>query len=70
MSWIKRYWNYLATWRKHREMIKELNRLTDAELHDIGIARADIDRLVWLEEDRTMRGRGNEKHIRTNTGNK
>lgn len=68
MSWFRRYLNYLATWRKHREMVKELNRLTDAELHDIGIARADIDRLVWLEEDKTMRGRGNEKHLRTNTG--
>jgi uncharacterized protein YjiS (DUF1127 family) len=58
MSWIKRYWNYLCTWRQHRAAIKQLNRLTDAQLKDIGISRSDIDRLVWLEEDKTMRGRG------------
>ena len=68
MSWFWRYINYLATWREHRNTIKELNRLTDKELNDIGIARSDIDRLVWLEEDKTMRGRGNEEHLRTNTG--
>jgi uncharacterized protein YjiS (DUF1127 family) len=50
--------NYLATWRSHREAIKQLNRLTDRELRDIGISRADIDRMVWLDEDKTMRGRG------------
>jgi uncharacterized protein YjiS (DUF1127 family) len=60
MSWFWRYMNYLATWRTHREVIKELNALTDRELTDIGIARSDIDRLVWLGEDKTMRGRGNK----------
>lgn len=68
VTWFWRYLNYLATWREHRNTIKELNRLTDKELNDIGIARSDIDRLVWLEEDKTMRGRGNEEHLRTNTG--
>ena len=68
VTWFWRYLNYLATWREHRNTIKELNRLTDAELRDIGIARADIDRLVWLEEDKSMRGRGNEEYLRTNTG--
>jgi uncharacterized protein YjiS (DUF1127 family) len=58
MSWIKRYWNYLCTWREHRKAIKQLNRLSDKQLKDIGISRSDIDRLVWLEEDKTMRGRG------------
>jgi len=58
MRWIWRYWNYLRTWRKHRETIKQLNQLTDKELNDIGISRTDIDRLVWLEEDLTMRARG------------
>ena len=60
MSWFWRYMNYLATWRTHRIAIKQLNALTDKELADIGIARADIDRLVWLEEDKTMRGRGDK----------
>ena len=57
-NWIVRYINYLKTWRYHRETIKQLNRLTDKELRDIGITRADIDRLVWQKEDKTMRGRG------------
>jgi len=52
--------NYLATWRSHRRTIKQLNRLTDRELSDIGINRSDIDRLIWLGEDKTMRGRGND----------
>ena len=60
MSWLRRYLNYLATWRKHRDAIKQLNKLTDRELNDIGISRADIDRLVWLEEDKSMRGRGQQ----------
>lgn len=58
MSWFWRYVNYLATWREHRRVIKELNALTDKELADIGINRADIDRLVWLGADKDMRGRG------------
>lgn len=58
MSWFWRYMNYLSTWREHRKVIKQLNAMSDKELADIGINRYDIDRLVWLEEDKTMRGRG------------
>jgi len=58
MSWFWRYVNYLATWRDHREAIKTLNQLSDRQLKDIGMNRGDIDRMVWLEEDKTMRGRG------------
>jgi uncharacterized protein YjiS (DUF1127 family) len=58
MSIFKRYWNYMNTWREHRRVIKELNQMTDRQLNDIGISRADINRLIWLEEDETMRGRG------------
>jgi len=61
MKWVWRYWNYLRTWRLHRETIKELNRLSDRELRDIGISRGDIDRLIWLNEDKTMRGRGKDE---------
>jgi uncharacterized protein YjiS (DUF1127 family) len=60
MSWFKRYWNYLCTWRKHRTIIKELNELTDRELSDIGINRGDIDRLIWLDEDKEKRGNNND----------
>lgn len=34
--------NFIATWRRERETIRELSRLTDRELADLGIARADI----------------------------
>jgi uncharacterized protein YjiS (DUF1127 family) len=61
MSWFWRYMNYLATWRTHRIAIKQLNQLTDKELLDIGIPRSDIDRMVWLKEDKTMRARGIDK---------
>ena len=60
MTWFWRYVNYLATWRSHRETIKQLNQLTNKELADIGINRSDIDRMVWLEEDKTLRGRGSK----------
>jgi len=58
ISIFKRYWNYMNTWREHRRVIKELNQMTDRQLNDMGISRADINRLIWLEEDETMRGRG------------
>ena len=51
MNLVWRYLNYLRTWRKHRDTIKSLNRLSDAELKDIGLNRADIDDLIWLKED-------------------
>ncbi len=57
MSWIRRYWNFLTTWREHRNAIKQLNMLTTRELNDIGLNRSDIDRLVWLDEDKDNRGR-------------
>lgn len=56
MTWFWRYVNYLATWRSHRSVIKQLNGLSDRELRDIGITRGDIDRLVWLPEDKQERG--------------
>lgn len=58
MGWPKRFLNYIMTWRKHRAVIKQLNQLSNRELEDIGINRGDIDRLVWLGQDKTMRGRG------------
>lgn len=61
MSIFKRYWNYMNTWREHRRIIKELNAMSDHQLNDMGISRADINRLVWLEEDKTMRKRGEKE---------
>lgn len=56
MNWVWRYLKYLQTWRAHRKVIKELNAMSDKDLYDIGIARSDIDRLVWLQEDKDKRG--------------
>jgi uncharacterized protein YjiS (DUF1127 family) len=56
MTMFWRYVNYLATWGEHRKAIKQLNRLTDRELNDIGLNRSDIDRMVWLQEDKNERG--------------
>jgi uncharacterized protein YjiS (DUF1127 family) len=58
-NWVVRYFNYLNTWREHRETIKVLNRMSDEQLKDIGMSRNDISRLIWLEDDKTMKGRGN-----------
>ena len=57
MTWFWRYVNFLATWREHRKAIKQLNQLTTRELNVIGLSRSDIDRLVWLDEDKDNRGR-------------
>ena len=35
-----------AAWRRYRESVRELSRLTDRELDDLGIGRADIHDLV------------------------
>jgi uncharacterized protein YjiS (DUF1127 family) len=51
-----RYLKYLKTWRLHRETVKQLNRLTNRELKDIGLNRGDINRLIWLDEDIKSRG--------------
>jgi uncharacterized protein YjiS (DUF1127 family) len=57
VTWFWRYINYLSTWREHRKAIKQLNTLTNRQLKDIGINRCDIDRLVWLKEDKDASGR-------------
>jgi len=56
MNILRRYWNFLATWREHRSVIKQLNALSNRELDDIGITRGDINKLIWLDSDRLQRG--------------
>jgi len=60
MNIFLRYFKYLQTWRKHRELVKDLNRLNDSQLKDIGISRGEIDHLVWLEQDKQQRGKKND----------
>jgi uncharacterized protein YjiS (DUF1127 family) len=37
----------LRSWRKFNASLRELNRLGDRELADIGISRSDIPRVAW-----------------------
>ena len=55
---VIRFLRYCVMWSEHRHAVKTLNQMSDRELKDIGINREDIDRMIWLEEDKTMRGRG------------
>ena len=56
---LVRFMRYCIMWSEHRKAIKILNKLSDRELKDIGINRTDIDRMVWLEEDKEGRGKEN-----------
>lgn len=38
--------NFIAIWRREREAVRELSRLTDRELADLGISRCDIGAVV------------------------
>jgi len=51
LKFIYRLWMYLATWQAHRDTIKHLNRMTNAELKDIGVTRNEINNLVWMKKD-------------------
>jgi len=33
----------IQDWRRHRAAVRELSQLSDRELHDLGISRADIE---------------------------
>jgi uncharacterized protein YjiS (DUF1127 family) len=44
---------WFREWRRYDEGLSELNRLTDRELADIGISRADIYRIAWDNAHKT-----------------
>ncbi len=37
----------LKSWNRYRENVRELSRLSDRELADLGISRADIQFVAW-----------------------
>ena len=41
----------IAAWRRYRDSLRELSRLSDCELNDLGIGRADIAALVRQSTD-------------------
>lgn len=57
MNIVRRYTNYLMTWRTHRNTIKQLNVLTDKQLSDIGLQRSQLDKMIWLKEDKEYSGK-------------
>jgi uncharacterized protein YjiS (DUF1127 family) len=42
----------LRQWRRYNQSLRELNRLGDRELADIGITRGDIPRVAWDSAER------------------
>ena len=42
----------LRQWRRYNQSLRELNRLGDRELADIGITRGDIPRVAWDSSER------------------
>lgn len=38
---------FLRSWRRYNQSVRELSRLGDRELADIGISRSDIPAIAW-----------------------
>jgi uncharacterized protein YjiS (DUF1127 family) len=38
---------FVRAWRHYNQSMRELSRLGDRELADIGISRSDIPRVAW-----------------------
>lgn len=39
--------HYFRSWRRYNHSVRELTRLSDRELADIGVSRSDIQRIAW-----------------------
>ena len=44
---ISRFIRLVRTWWRYNESARELNRLNDRELADIGISRSEIPTVAW-----------------------
>ena len=56
-SYVIRFIRYVIDWRKTRAVIRELNRLSDKELKDIGISRCEIENLIYRLEEEDKNGK-------------
>ena len=56
-SYLVRFVRYVIDWRKTRAVIRELNRLSDKELKDIGISRCEIENLIYRLEEEDKNGK-------------
>jgi uncharacterized protein YjiS (DUF1127 family) len=54
-----RFVRYILDWRDTRAIIRELNKLNDRELRDIGLDRSDINSLIYTRKHKLQRGRKN-----------
>jgi uncharacterized protein YjiS (DUF1127 family) len=43
---------YYQDWKRYGVAVQELSQLSDRELADIGITRADIPRIAWHDDAR------------------
>ena len=39
--------NFLRSWRRYNESLRQLYHLDDRQLADIGLSRSDIPRVAW-----------------------
>ena len=44
---ISRFIQLVRAWRRYNRSVRELARLNDRELADIGISRSEIGRVSW-----------------------
>jgi len=44
---LSRFIRLLRTWWRYNESVRELARLNDRELADIGVSRSEITRIAW-----------------------
>jgi uncharacterized protein YjiS (DUF1127 family) len=47
------FFRFLRQWRAYDASLRELSRLGDRELADIGINRSEIARVAWENAERT-----------------
>jgi len=38
---------FVREWKRYNDSVRELSRLGDRDLADIGISRSDIERVAW-----------------------
>ena len=48
---LSRFIRLLRTWWRYNESVRELARLNDRELADIGITRSEIPAVAWHNSD-------------------
>jgi uncharacterized protein YjiS (DUF1127 family) len=44
---------FIQSWKRYQSSLRELNRLDDRALADIGISRSDIPRVAWDSSTRS-----------------